>query len=76
MHNYIILKKNHFKRIFEFCYWIAFQWPFIEIINPNTWFVNVKIFLTYTKNNKIYLSYLKPSFDLGIYITNLFSNIS
>jgi hypothetical protein len=53
MHNYIIfLKINSFQKIFEFFSWITFQWPLVERINPNTWFVNGKIFFTNVKNNK------------------------
>jgi hypothetical protein len=40
--------------------------------NSNTWFVNGKTFVGSTRINKIYFSYLKPSFDLWIYIIQTF----
>jgi hypothetical protein len=55
---------------------ITFQWPLFGKKNSNTWFVNGIFFVGSTRINKIYLSYFKPSFDLWIYIIQLFSNIS
>jgi len=37
----------------------------------NTWFVNGKTFMGSTRINKIYLSYLEPSFDLWIYVIQI-----
>jgi hypothetical protein len=48
----------------------------MEKINSNTWFVNGKTFVGNKKINSVYLSYLKLSFDLGIYIIHFFPNIS
>jgi hypothetical protein len=40
--------------------------------NSNTWVVNEKTFVGNTRINKIYISYLKLSFDLWIYIIQNF----
>jgi hypothetical protein len=45
---------------------------FFQKINSNTWFVNWKTFVANIWINKIYLSDLKPSFYLGIYIMQFF----
>jgi hypothetical protein len=50
------------KKKLEFYYWIIFQWPFFGEKKSNTWIVGS------TRINKIYLSYVKPSFALWIYI--------
>jgi hypothetical protein len=63
----------HFKRkTFEFFYSIIFQWPFFGKKNWNTWFEDGKTFVGSTRINKIYFSYIKPSFDLWIYIIQTF----
>jgi hypothetical protein len=41
-------------------------------LNSNTWFVNEKTFMADTWINKIYFSYIKTSFDLWIYIIQIF----
>jgi len=45
----------------DFFNWIILQWPLFGKRTSNTWFVGS------TRINKIYLSYLQPSFDLWIY---------
>jgi len=59
-------------KTFEFCYWIIFQRPLFGKKISNTWFVNGKTFVGNTRINKIYISYLKLSFDLWIYIIQTF----
>jgi hypothetical protein len=44
----------------------------LEKLNSNTWFVNGKTIVVNTWINNIYLSDLKPSFDLRIYVIQFF----
>jgi hypothetical protein len=62
---YIYIRQNvnaFQKKIFEFCYWIIFQWPFFG-----------KNFVGSTRINKIYFSYLNryiiPKPYLNLYYT-------
>jgi len=73
MYTIIEIQKNHFQRKYlKFVMNNILITFFLEKIDSNTWFLNGKTFVAGTRINKIYVPYLKPSFDLEIYIIQFF----
>jgi hypothetical protein len=73
IHNYIYFLNLKFISIFfNFVIEQHFNDHYLEKLNSNTWFVNGKKIVVNKLYIYIYISYFKPSFDLGVYIIQFF----